>query len=164
MGVFVFILTFLTYLVLSWSGTALPAYEYIVAFVLAAGLTVALHFGGQLRRYGLEGINLRRWGLFFYYVFGPFALALVKANIDVALRIITGRVKPGVVCIHSGLKDSLAQTLLADSITLTPGTMTVEINEENGDLYIHWIYVSDINPSQEDIYGDFGKWARRLTQ
>ena len=49
------------------------------------------------RRYGADGLSPKRWGLFVCYFFGPFLWALVKANIDVALRIITGRVKPGIV-------------------------------------------------------------------
>ena len=98
------------------------------------------------------------------YIFGPFLFALIKANIDVALRIITGRVKPGIVKISTGITSGLGQTVLADSITLTPGTMTVDIDETNGDLYIHWINVTDLNPTEEDIYGSFGDWVRRMVK
>jgi multicomponent Na+:H+ antiporter subunit E len=34
-------------------------------------------------------------------------------------------------------------TFLANTITLTPGTMSVDVDRENGFLYIHWIYVRD---------------------
>ena len=57
-----------------------------------------------------------------------------------------------------------AQTVLADSITLTPGTMTVDVDPENGDLYVHWIYVSDLHPTEDMVYGSFGEWVRRITR
>lgn len=161
---FVFVLTFITYLLLSWSGEALPAYEYAIALLVAAILYLSLGRKNRSRRYGWEGLSPKRWGLFVCYFFGPFLWALIRANIDVALRIVTGRVKPGIVKVSSGLKSGLGQTVLADSITLTPGTMTVDIDPENGDLYVHWINVTDVRPTEEMIYGSFGAWARRLTQ
>ena len=161
---FVFVLSFIGYLLLSWSGAALPAYEYLIALIVAAILYRALGRNKELRRYGVDGINLKRWGLFVAYFFGPFLWALIKANIDVALRIITGRVKPGIVKVKSGLQSGLAQTLLADSITLTPGTMTVDVDPDNGDLFVHWINVTDTEPTEEMVYGNFGDWVRRITR
>jgi multicomponent Na+:H+ antiporter subunit E len=57
--------------------------------------------------------------------------------------------------------------MLANSITLTPGTLTVDVNDdvEEGNLfYIHWIFVTDENPAEEEVYGSFGKWARRVAE
>lgn len=161
---FVFVLAFVGYLLLSWSGTALPAYEYVIALIVALILYKAVGTNKELRRYGTAGLSLKRWGTFVAYFFGPFLWALVKANVDVALRIITGRVKPGIVKVSSGLESGLAQTLLADSITLTPGTMTVDVDPENGDLFVHWINVTDKKPTEEMVYGNFGNWVRRITQ
>ena len=159
---FVFVLSFVTYLLLAWSGEALPVYEYVIALLVATILFLSVRSRNHSRRYGVEGVSPRRWGLFICYIFGPFLFALIKANIDVALRIITGRVKPGIVKISTGIQSSLGQTVLADSITLTPGTMTVDVDETNGDLYIHWINVTDLNPTEEMIYGSFGDWVRRM--
>ena len=161
---FVFVLTFITYLLLSWSGEALPAYEYLIALIVAAIAYCSLGRNKTSRRYGLDGLSPKRWGLFVVYFFGPFLWALIKANIDVAWRVITGRVKPGIVKVPSGLTSGLAQTVLADSITLTPGTMTVDVDPENGDLYVHWIYVTDPHPTEDKVYGNFGEWVRRITQ
>ena len=161
---FVFVLTFITYLLLSWSGEALPAYEYLIALIVAAIAYCSLGRNKTSRRYGLDGLSPKRWGLFVVYFFGPFLWALIKANLDVAWRVITGRVKPGIVKVQSGLTSGLAQTVLADSITLTPGTMTVDVDPENGDLYVHWIYVSDLHPTEDMVYGSFGEWVRRITR
>ena len=161
---FVFVLSFITYLLLSWSGEALPAYEYVIALIVATIAYYSLGRNKKSRRYGVDGLSPKRWGLFIVYFFGPFLWALVKANIDVALRILSGRVRPGIVRVRSGLKSGLAQTVLADSITLTPGTMTVDVDTENGDLYVHWINVTDLHPTEDMVYGNFGEWVRRITR
>ena len=161
---FVFVLSFITYLLLSWSGEALPAYEYVIALIVATIAYYSLGRNKKSRRYGVDGLSPKRWGLFVVYFFGPFLWALVKANIDVALRVLSGRVKPGIVRVPSGLKSGLAQTVLADSITLTPGTMTVDVDTENGDLYVHWINVTDLHPTEDMVYGNFGEWVRRITR
>ncbi|MEA1925553.1 MAG: Na+/H+ antiporter subunit E, partial [Candidatus Altiarchaeota archaeon] len=85
-------------------------------------------------------LNPVRWFILISYVLGPFLLALTKANLDVAYRVITGKINPGIVKISPGLKTDLGITLLANSITLTPGTLSVEVGEENS-LYVHWIDV-----------------------
>ena len=69
----------------------------------------------------------------------------IKANIDVAYRV--GHpdlpINPGIVKVKTTLKSDTGLTFLANSITLTPGTMSVDIDQGNGFLYIHWIDVKD---------------------
>ncbi len=67
-------------------------------------------------------LNPVRWFLFLGYLIGPFFIALTKANLDVAYRVITGKINPGIVRISPGLETDLGITMLANSITLTPGT------------------------------------------
>ena len=137
--------------------------EVVIAFVLAVVITVAFHTWHKGRKISLRGLNPLRWCGFIYYLLGPFAAGLAKANIDVAMRVITGKIRPGIVKINPGLTSDVAKTMLADSITLTPGTLTVDVDEE-GAFYIHWIYVEDENPSEEQLYGAFAHWARRLAE
>ena len=72
--------------------------------------------------------------VFFYY--------LIKANFDVVYRAIHPAmpINPGIVKIKTDLKTQSGLTALANSITLTPGTMTVDLTD-NGILYVHWINV-----------------------
>jgi multicomponent Na+:H+ antiporter subunit E len=73
--------------------------------------------------------------------FPLYALAMVweisKANIDVALIIINPKlpIDPRIIEYKTYLPDDLPRTVFADSITLTPGTVTVELDEER--LYVH---------------------------
>ncbi len=97
---------------------------------------------------------------FFYsiiYVF-VFIWAMIKSNIDVFFRVLSPKlpIKPGIVRVRTKLKNPMARLILANSITLTPGTFVVDIKEDL--LYIHWIEVcceEDIDAMSEKIAGDF---------
>lgn len=76
----------------------------------------------------------------FYYIL-IFIIALIKSNIDVLLRVLHPKlpINPGIVRVNTELKSPMARLILANSITLTPGTFVVDITEKH--LYIHWIDV-----------------------
>lgn len=79
--------------------------------------------------------------IFFYYC--------VKANLDVAYRVlhVDVPIRPGIIKIRTSLQSDLAKTFLANSITLTPGTLTVDVDGQ--DLYIHWINVTTDDPQEQ---------------
>ncbi len=119
---------------------------------LLVGAVVALVAGLVTPREGirvLSGIRFTPKALVFAiaYIF-VFLKELVMANFDVALRVIkpTLPINPGIVRVKTKLKSPIGRLLLANSITLTPGTITVETDGE--DFYIHWIYVSADNPEE----------------
>ncbi len=62
----------------------------------------------------------------------------ILSHIDVAKMIITGNIKPAIVGVKTKFKTDLGKTMLANSITLTPGTLTLEIDKNT--LYVHSIY------------------------
>jgi len=66
---------------------------------------------------------------------------IIKANFDVAYRVVHPKmpIKPGIVVIETHLKSDIAKLILANSITLTPGTFTLDIIGDK--LLIHWINV-----------------------
>ena len=114
-------------------------------------------------------LNPVRWILFLAYLIGPFFISLAKANLDVAYRVLTGKINPGIVRISPNLKTDLGITMLANSITLTPGTLSVDIDEDKNDLYIHWINVKKeaLEKKPVDckyICGNFEKWVRRVAE
>nr|AGF92974.1 Na+/H+ ion antiporter subunit family [uncultured organism] len=100
-----------------------------------------------------------RWIIMIVYAI-PLFWEMVKANFDVAYRVITGKIEPGIVKITPDLETDLGITFLANSITLTPGTLTVDVDDEESELYIHWIKVGE-SPT-ENIAGRFVKWIRRF--
>ena len=88
---------------------------------------------------------------------------MARANLDVAYRVITGRIKPGIVRISPGLKTDFGIAMLANSITLTPGTLTVDADGKNN-LYVHWINVRDKEPETEEVCSGFHRWVRRVAE
>ena len=71
-------------------------------------------------------------------------------------------INPGIVKVKTNLKTDIGRTMLANSITLTPGTLTVEINDDV--LYIHWINVQteDVEKASELIVKKFEKFLLRI--
>lgn len=106
--------------------------------------------------------------LLFYSIF-IFGWELIKANIDMAFRALKpGKLKinPGIVKVPTKLKSEYGLSMLANSITLTPGTITMDIVDQGDEtfLYIHWINVTvtDENEAGEAIKGTLEKWVRRI--
>ncbi|MEA1973527.1 MAG: Na+/H+ antiporter subunit E, partial [Candidatus Cloacimonadota bacterium] len=89
-----------------------------------------------------------------------FLWELLLANFDVAKRIISPKlpINPGIVKVKTKLKSPIGRTFLANSITLTPGTLTVEMKDEY--FYIHWIDVTndDIDGATRAIVSSFEKY------
>lgn len=85
---------------------------------------------------------------------------LVKSNFDVAGRVISPKlpINPGFVEVKTKLHSKIGRMILANSITLTPGTLTVEINDDR--LFIHWIDVQggNIEKDTEMIVQTFEKY------
>ncbi len=94
-----------------------------------------------------------------------FAYYIVKANLDVVYRVLHPDmpIRPGIVRVKTNLKTPTAVTTLANSITLTPGTLTVNATED-GVLYIHWINVlsEDDDEAAEHITKRFEWFIKRI--
>lgn len=93
------------------------------------------------------------------YVF-VFIKELIVSNLDVARRVVNPKlpIKPGIVKVKTKLNSKIAKTILANSITLTPGTLTVDIKDEY--LYIHWIEITedDLEGATKAIVEKFEKY------
>ena len=139
---------------------------------LAIGAVFAVVVGALLRNRfvgkDLRMLNPVRWFTFVAYLF-PFFFAMARANVDVAYRVITGRINPAIVKINPGLKTDMSLTILANSITLTPGTLSVDVDEKTNELYVHWINVDpkvleDMPRDYHPICDGFPDWARRIAE
>ena len=159
-----FFVCYLFYLFLTaGSGSTLflwDPYEFLFGAILSliAAIVVRLTFS----RTDFKMLNPKRWFQAIIYIIGPFFYNMVLANIDVAKRVITKDISPGIVRIEPGLKSDRAKTLLANSITLTPGTLTVDIIDDK--FYIHWINVKNLEPDLKDVCGPFAIWAKRIAE
>jgi multicomponent Na+:H+ antiporter subunit E len=128
---------------------------------LIAGALIALAIGifmaGFLPRGG-EGNLISR-----IVKFPVFLLVLFKemllANLDVAFRVLHPKIpiRPGIVKVKPGIRSDMGKLILANSITLTPGTLSVDYIDD--ELYIHWINVGD---EPEDSMRPLDKWVKEV--
>ena len=136
------ILFFLAYLV--WMGlTWPPDWQHAFIGVFVASF-VAYMTGDMFVKRPHMFRSPKRYFWFLYYI-PIFIWECFKANIDVAYRV--GHpdlpINPGIVKVKTTLRSDTGLTFLANSITLTPGTLSVDVDQENGFLYVHWINVKD---------------------
>ena len=138
---YIFGITLIPYLLLTaGSGHVLLFWS---AEELIVGVALSLIFGGIIssviipRNVLVDVINPFKWILATFYMIGPFFLSLLIANIEVMYRIISGRINPAIVRVETGLNSVTGVYFLANSITLSPGTLTIDMDVDNHDLYIH---------------------------
>ena len=125
------------------SGSVLGTWSWAELAMGAVASTVVASCSAGRKGIGLWG-GARRVA----YALGPFFLEMAKANVEVAWRVITGRIRPGIVCARTDMETEAQVVALANSITLTPGTLTVELREPgNGALpdalYVHLLAVPE---------------------
>lgn len=94
---------------------------------------------------------------------GYFIVALVKANFDLAKKVVSKDMKihPGMVEVETTMCSDLGKLFLANSITLTPGTLTVDVIDNR--LLVHWIDCpqdGDINTNTKKVVSKFEKYLK----
>jgi len=106
----------------------------------------------------------RRDGLFYLQqvfncliLFFVFIYNLIKANIQVLIQVLSPKVKvrPGIIAIPMELESDMAIATLANMITLTPGTLSIEISRDNKILYVHCLDCTNPEAIKKDIYKSF---------
>ena len=158
---FLFVVSFFVYLLLSWSGS-MSMQEVTIAFFLAAAVSFVAPNFSRSNFWSMKGFSPWRWWNCTCCLFGPFAAAFWKANWDVTKRVITGEINPGIVKFDPRLKTTPGRMMLANSITLMPGTLTVDVDDD-GVFYIHVINLT-ADPTEAEICGNFSKWIRRILE
>ena len=152
------VLSFLIWLVVTWTFDAGS---------LAAGAIVSVVLAWAFRRFEMDEVRilLVPARLFWVLAYIPVLfLYIVRSNLDVAYRVIHPKlpIRPGITKARTTLTSTPARVLLANSITLTPGTMSVDLVEDV--LYIHRIYVPEEDPdgaTQREL-APFESFLRRI--
>ncbi len=150
---------------LIWLGLCWPIdWQHLAVGIFVAGF-VSFMTGDLFVKRPYVFKHASRYLWFLLYL--PFFIwECLKANIDVAYRVIHPNrpINPGIVKVKTSLKSDTALTFLANSITLTPGTLSVDIDEEGGFLYIHWINVKDkdVDKASKLIVQRFEPILRRI--
>lgn len=149
-----YLLIFIVWLILNGKFTL---EVFLTGMVLTAGIGILFYslFGYSI---GRELAFLRKVPLFFAYLF-VLLWEILKASLSVIRFILNEKntIEPTLVTFRSGLKTRFGRYVLANSITLTPGTITVEVQD---DLFtVHCLRREFLDISENSV---FLKWIRRM--
>ena len=104
----------------------------------------------------------------FIFIYIPvFIYKLVLANLDMAYRVLSPKlpINPGFVKVPTSIKNDFGKLILANSITLTPGTLSLDVEDDH--VLVHWVNVKwdndkahqeKISKEFENILGGIVKW------
>jgi len=134
----------------------LPLTPVSVVRGLLAGLLVGLPVAFVFRRLYGKDLDLGRvMGALPYagLYLGAFTWELLRANVDVAYRVLSPGmpIEPEVILVPLRVESDLAITIIANSITITPGTVTLDYDDETNSLYVHGVNGRDPQAIAEPI-------------
>lgn len=135
-------------LALTWAALAggLTLSRLAVGFVLGYLLLVFAERLGGGPRYTAKAAKLAAF-------LGFFLVELVRANARVAVDVLTRahRSAPGVVAVPLAARSDLEVTLLANLVSLTPGTLSLELSADRRTLYVHAMFAADAEAVRREI-------------
>jgi len=166
-----FVVGFVIWMMLTWPFVDGKIDVQVIIAGLIASAVVAVLFHEILPKEHHVFISPVR--VFWLLVYVPvFFYYMIKANFDVVYRALHPKmpIKPGIVKIKTELKTESGITALANSITLTPGTLTVDLTDDSDSaspqtfLYIHWINVKsdDIEQATKLIAQRFEWFLKKI--
>ncbi|MEM1645473.1 MAG: Na+/H+ antiporter subunit E [Ignisphaera sp.] len=139
-------------------------YDIVTGFITSVTIGIAL--GPLVVEDWRKSLSLQRLLILMKYILRYFLVDEVRAHWTVIKLGFNPKmpIKPGIVRIPINSKSEYAITLVAISITNTPGTVVVDVDKEKGILYVNWIYITSEKP--EDIYNEialvFDKYAKKI--
>lgn len=89
---------------------------------------------------------------------------LIMANLSVARAVLRpmDQLRPGIVAVPLDLDTDTAITLLSTLVTLTPGTLTLDVSSDRKVLYIHAMHAEDLDALRADIKEGFERRVKEL--
>lgn len=141
--------------------------EFVIGGILGYGIIF------MLKRVLDDGKEIHKplsWGaslslvlrVFFYMLI--FLKEIIKANLEVVKIVLSPELKmtPGIIAYKMDVKTDAGITLLANSITLTPGTLSVDISEDRKILYIHALHIEDAEVLEQSIRDSLEKYTKEI--
>jgi multicomponent Na+:H+ antiporter subunit E len=127
--------------------------EVFVGAVVSGVITVIFGYGFL---WGPKVSYIKGFAYFLAYI--PYYICQeILAVSDVVYRILTNRIAPAIVKVPHVHKHGWGITVLSNSITMTPGTLTLEAEPEH--LYVHWLMRRE---NKEEISGKFEKILKKI--
>jgi multicomponent Na+:H+ antiporter subunit E len=128
--------------------------NFVMGFFLSVGSLWIVNLPGETPLLSYVVRLYRFVGLLVFFV-----KELVIANLRVALEVLTKgyQMQPAIIAIPLDTRSEFSITVLANLITLTPGTLSLDVSPGKDTLYIHAMYVDDVDAFRQDIKARFEK-------
>jgi multicomponent Na+:H+ antiporter subunit E len=99
----------------------------------------------------MSGIFVRIWKLGALGVY--FVVELVVSSIKVAWDVITPRhrAKPGILAVPLDVRSDAAVTVLANLVSLTPGSLSLDVSEDRSTLFVHVMFIENLESVRAEI-------------
>ncbi len=112
--------------------------NFLFGFLVGFGILWIMNRAEEDKRYFTRVPKIIYLALYFFYL-------MIRANIQVAYDVITPRYffKPGIVKYPMNASSDLEINLLSTMISLTPGTLILDISEDKKTLFIHVMYLKN---------------------
>lgn len=145
-----FVILFVFWLLLVWPVSPFDGH-LLVGDIVVGGLAsafAALVMREMIRVRFIRLVDPRSWFWLIIFVF-VFSYYVLKGGLDVSYRVLHPRmpIRPGIVKVKSVLKTETGRSALANCITLTPGTLTIDVTDD-GVFYIHWLNVLSLDEEE----------------
>ncbi|MEL3973857.1 Na+/H+ antiporter subunit E [Rossellomorea oryzaecorticis] len=149
---FQFLLNIFLAFVWMFLSVSFTSQSFIIGFLLSLAILFAF------RRFFSSRFYIHRV-IAVVSLFFLFLKELIMANIAVLKTILRPKLdfKPGIFALPTELETNWEITLLANLITLTPGTLVTDVSYDNKILYIHAIDIQDKNEAIDEIKNSFEK-------
>ncbi|HUP76895.1 MAG TPA: Na+/H+ antiporter subunit E [Acidimicrobiales bacterium] len=92
--------------------------------------------------------------LAFAHFAAVFAWRLVVASAVVAWEVLTprNRIREGIIAVQLTSAPELVMTIVANSVSLTPGTLTLDIDRSTNTMYMHVLHLREIEAARRDVH------------
>jgi multicomponent Na+:H+ antiporter subunit E len=124
-------------------------FGYFVLFLARGALGPSPYFG--------RALNLIHFAAFFLY-------EIFNSNIKVARDVLTSRhyMKPRIIAVPLDARTDAEITLLANLISLTPGSLSLDVSGDKKTIYVHTMYAGDADAAKREIKDGLERWVLKL--
>lgn len=93
----------------------------------------------------------KAWLFFVFLLF--YLKEMVKANLQLARDILSPKMRmhPGIVKVHTNAKNSRQILALFNLVTMTPGSLCLDVNDDHSCIFIHGLYVKSHDEFEKEI-------------
>jgi multicomponent Na+:H+ antiporter subunit E len=131
--------------------------SFVVGFVIAY---VVLYLSQRVvghSSYFVKSVRSVRFAGFYFF-------EVVRSNIRVAVDVVSpvSRARPGVVAVPLDATSDAEITLLANLITMTPGSLSVDVSDDRSVIYVHSMFIGDPEDFRRVIKDDFERRVLEL--